>query len=49
MMTLYLPSFTWKSIKDILEHDGCMICDVNISPDQRITPKLKVGKQLEEI
>ena len=32
-----------------LAHNKGFVCNVNISPDQRITPKLQVGKKLEEI
>jgi len=32
-----------------LNNNKCIICNVNISPDHRITPKLTVGKRLEEI
>lgn len=36
-------------IKEVLESDESIVCDVNISINQRITPKLMFGKELDEI
>ena len=33
----------------ILNIDDCVVCDVNISDKQRISPKLLIGKRLDEI
>lgn len=35
-------------LKKILKYDGPVLCDVEISPDQRIIPMLKFGRPIED-
>jgi len=37
-----------KKLKEILEYNGPVLCNVKISPDQRISPMLKVGRPIED-
>jgi acetolactate synthase-1/2/3 large subunit len=37
-----------KGIKETLEYDGPILCDVRIHPKSRIYPKLSFGKPIED-
>ncbi|MCX6746799.1 MAG: thiamine pyrophosphate-binding protein [Candidatus Pacearchaeota archaeon] len=37
-----------SKLKNALRYDGPVLCDVNISPDQRTVPMLKVGRPIED-
>ena len=38
-----------KNIRRVLNCQGPILCDVRVSPDQKIMPKLKFGRPIEDM